>query len=425
MRSYATFLLVLLLPFEIHSHSIRKNGKVSPKVDLPIIVAHRGDKVQMPEHTIPAYEFAMAEGVDFVEPDLVLTNDSVLVCYHDLTIGSGTNVRDIKEFEHLRFDERNITIDGVVKTIKDDWLISDFTLAQLQTIKVIQKATGIRPKYFDKMFSIPTFDEFIEAVHKFTLKTESTDGKEKVVGIMPELKHPSYHNALRESPFYMEETFIRKLESYGYSVNDADASHCEYNTTIIPCSPVVVQSFEPKTIEYLHNTTALRLLALFETTPHNLRYLTYKGLAEMKGKMEFVSVWKELLFTGTLAEIEYNKLDYDEEEIEQLGGFIEPEKFVEFAEELGMKVGIYTIYSSWEDSKRGCSKSCTNETKTVELEYYFRIGVKAFFVEGVCESLRIRDGYFAREGGSSSGVRMGEINKLHLALIFFIIKIFL
>ncbi|CAL8071341.1 unnamed protein product [Orchesella dallaii] len=409
-QNYNLILLILLFPFEIFCHSIRNDGKPSlsssskAEVELPLIIAHRGDKVQMPEHTIPAYEFAMAEGVDFVEPDLVMTKDSQLVCYHDLTVGSGTDVRSREEFEHLWISERNITLNGEVKTIRDDWLISDFTLAQLKTLRIIQKETGIRPKYFDRMFSIPTFDEFMEAVHKFTFKVSSMDGKDKIVGIMPELKHPSYHNALNNNTSnQMEKSFINKLKFWGYSVNNSESSECTYNYTQIPCSSVVVQSFEPETIKYLHNTTDLRLMALFETTLNNLPYLTYKGLAELQGKTEFVGLWKELLFTGTLAEINYTKLTYDEEEIAALGGFIEPEKIVEYAEELGMKVGIYTIYSSWEDSKRGCALECTKESKNVELDYYFGLGVKAFFVEGVCESLRIRDGYFRRKDGGSSG----------------------
>ena len=95
----------------------------------PKIYAHRGEKVLMPEHTIPAYEFASILGADFVEPDLCVTQDNQLVCFHDLELGSGTDVKDHPEFDHLKHN----TSHGY------DWYIRNFTLAELKTLKVVQK----------------------------------------------------------------------------------------------------------------------------------------------------------------------------------------------------------------------------------------------------------------------------------------------
>ena len=53
----------------------------------PKIYAHGGEQVLMPQHTIPAYELACILDADYVEPDLVLTKDNQLVCYHDLNLG--------------------------------------------------------------------------------------------------------------------------------------------------------------------------------------------------------------------------------------------------------------------------------------------------------------------------------------------------
>ena len=120
----------------------------------------------MPEHTIPAYELACILGADYVEPDLVLTKDGHLVCYHDLNLGSGTDVQQHREFDHL--------ISGTSKGT-DDWYVRDFTLAELKTLKVVQKKVGIRPGCFDS-FSIPTFKEFMDTIHLMNYKLNRTIG---------------------------------------------------------------------------------------------------------------------------------------------------------------------------------------------------------------------------------------------------------
>ena len=52
----------------------------------PHVVAHRGASAALAEHTLPAYELALAEGADGLECDVRLTRDDHLVCIHDRTI---------------------------------------------------------------------------------------------------------------------------------------------------------------------------------------------------------------------------------------------------------------------------------------------------------------------------------------------------
>ena len=55
------------------------------------IIAHRGASGAHPEHTIGAYEAAVAEGADGVECDIRLTADGHLICMHDRTLGRTTD----------------------------------------------------------------------------------------------------------------------------------------------------------------------------------------------------------------------------------------------------------------------------------------------------------------------------------------------
>src|SRR3712207_6457951 len=58
-----------------------------PPADAPVLnVGHRGASGYAPEHTIPAYDLALKMGADYIEQDLQLTKDGVLVVLHDETL---------------------------------------------------------------------------------------------------------------------------------------------------------------------------------------------------------------------------------------------------------------------------------------------------------------------------------------------------
>ena len=133
----------------------------------PQLYGHRGEKVLMPEHTVPGYELASILGADYVEPDLCMTKDDVFVCHHDIDLRDGTDVKDRPEFDHLK----RKTDDGY------NWFIRDFTIAQLKTLRIIQQNIGIRPQDFNSYFTIPTFVEYLGTIHRMTFKLNRTVGK--------------------------------------------------------------------------------------------------------------------------------------------------------------------------------------------------------------------------------------------------------
>ena len=48
--------------------------------------AHRGASAYAPEHTLAAYQLAIEMGADYVEQDLAVTKDGVLICLHDASL---------------------------------------------------------------------------------------------------------------------------------------------------------------------------------------------------------------------------------------------------------------------------------------------------------------------------------------------------
>jgi glycerophosphoryl diester phosphodiesterase len=79
----------------------------------PIIIAHRGASAERPEHTLAAYERAIEQGADFIEPDLVPTKDHQLVARHESEISGTTDVATRAEFAARK---ATTTIDGEAKT---------------------------------------------------------------------------------------------------------------------------------------------------------------------------------------------------------------------------------------------------------------------------------------------------------------------
>jgi len=52
----------------------------------PLVIAHRGASAYAPEHTFAAWDMALAMGADYLEQDLQMTADGVLVVLHDATL---------------------------------------------------------------------------------------------------------------------------------------------------------------------------------------------------------------------------------------------------------------------------------------------------------------------------------------------------
>jgi glycerophosphoryl diester phosphodiesterase len=162
----------------------------------PIVIAHRGASGERPEHTMASYRLAIEQGADFIEPDLVMTRDGVLLCRHENEISGTTNVADHPEFADRRKEK---TVDGVTAT---GWWVEDFTLAELKALRAKERLPQLRPANtaFDGQEEIPTFAE--------ALALARAHG----VGIYPELKHPTF---LREQGVDPVPAFIGAVREGG------------------------------------------------------------------------------------------------------------------------------------------------------------------------------------------------------------------
>lgn len=170
-------------------------------------IAHRGASGYAPEHSEAAYKLALEQKADFVEPDLAVTKDGVLVCLHDDTLERTTNVAEVFPGRASQ-DPRA----GATKR----WLANDFTLAEIKRLD--------NGRWFDPKFAglrVPTFEEMIALVR----------GK---AGLYPELKSPPLYTA---RGIDMEKIFVEVVKKNRLDLPES-----------LKTTPVIIQSFDEATI---------------------------------------------------------------------------------------------------------------------------------------------------------------------------------
>jgi glycerophosphoryl diester phosphodiesterase len=240
----------------------------------PIIIAHRGASGYRPEHTLASYELAIDLGADYIEPDLVITKDGILIARHENEISATTDIANHPEFAHLKTTK---IIDGEIKI---GWFTEDFTIAEIKTLTAQERIPQIRPQNiaYNGIFTIPTFTEIIDLVkHK-------SQAIGRHIGIYPETKHPSYFKAIGLS---LESTLLLNLQGINL--------------------PVFIQSFEVSNLKELSQKTDLPLVQLINDIgkPYNfiinddprtyIDLLSQQGLKEIAEYAQAIGVHKNLL----------------------------------------------------------------------------------------------------------------------------------
>jgi glycerophosphoryl diester phosphodiesterase len=199
----------------------------------PLVIGHRGYPGLLPDHTLQGYQLAIDKGADFVEPDLVLTKDCVLIARHEPMLSATTNVGDLPQFASRKTIRM---LDGVMVT---DWFACDFTLAEIKQLRAKQPLPD-RDQQYNGLYEIPTFEEVIALV-----KTQ-TKTKGRVIGIYPETKHPTFHEKLN---LPISNLLLKALDKAGWN---------SYY------SPVFVQSFEVSNLQYIDSKSNVKLIQLLD-----------------------------------------------------------------------------------------------------------------------------------------------------------------
>jgi glycerophosphoryl diester phosphodiesterase len=171
----------------------------------PLVIAHRGASGYRPEHTLAAYELAIEQGADFIEPDLVVTRDGVLIARHENELSLTTDVAS-----HPRFAARRRTqmIDGRSVT---GWFSEDFLFEEMRSLRATERFARERPRNakFDGQFGIAALEEVVALVGR----ANQAGGRR--VGLYPELKYAAHFASLGLAPEKLLADTLKKADGSG------------------------------------------------------------------------------------------------------------------------------------------------------------------------------------------------------------------
>ena len=302
-----------------------------------IVIAHRGASGERPEHTLASYQRAIEQGADYIEPDLVMTRDGVLVARHEPEIGGTTDVADHSEFAGRR---RTQVVGGETM---DGWFTEDFTLGELKTLRARERLPKLRSANteFNGRFQVPTFDEIMQ----LALDTNRRRPGQPKIGVYPETKHPAHFRSLG---LPQEAAVLETLARYGYDA---------------PGSPVFIQSFDPQNLMQLRHMTRLPLVQLLE---HEVADLP--GMAKYA---DALGIAKALATAETVAQ----------------------------AHDAGISVHVWTFRAENEflpDDLKSGPDPAAHGNLPAEIERYLSRGIDGFFIDFPAVGVRVRDAFAAR-----------------------------
>ena len=222
---------------------------------VPVVVGHRGACAYRPEHTTASYDLAIDLGADLIEPDVVVSRDGALVVRHENELSHSTDVA-----AHAEFADRRTSKDVGGRPCTG-WFAEDFTLAELRTLRAVERIPELRPlnTAYDGEYGILTLGEVVDLARE-----RSTP--DHPVRVLAELKQPEW-SAAEDLP--MTELVAAELRRLG-----ADS----------PDGTVVVQTFDTEALRELRSDlgddgpTMLQLVN--DSAEHDV-LLTPAGLREV------------------------------------------------------------------------------------------------------------------------------------------------
>ena len=246
-------------------------GYVANVFAQPVVIAHRGASGYLPEHTLEAAVLAYAQGVDYIEQDLVLTKDGQLIVLHDIVLQTTTNVAQV-------FPDR-AREDGQFYAI-------DFTLAEIKRLNKYERQDAQLQQVYPQRyrakqgFQISTWDEQVELI------TELNRQFGRQVGWYPELKAPAWH---AEQGQDILKIYVESLNQAGMNTKEA---------------PVITQCFDWIATQALRQqyglqTKLVQLIAENDWTESSTDYdalKTEEGVAQMAKIIDGIGPWLPQLY---------------------------------------------------------------------------------------------------------------------------------
>jgi glycerophosphoryl diester phosphodiesterase len=241
-----------------------------------LIIAHRGASYHVPEHSLAAYRLALELGADFMEPDLVASQDGVLFAMHSVDLNVTTNVEQLFGATQGPWYSPTANRTGY-------WSFN-FTWAQIQTLRLSQRLPVARTTMYDGLLAIPSLAQILELIHHWNtvdlpatvLVVNVTDNNTQQQQPSPLQKYQAgLYVEFKQSAWIQNETGMDLVDllydniAAALSSNDNDTANNNNNDTskywkhLLPCFEsvrfdeyivpgLVLQSFNATDLERFH-----------------------------------------------------------------------------------------------------------------------------------------------------------------------------
>jgi glycerophosphoryl diester phosphodiesterase len=149
MRRYklAAVLMVILVAFAVPA--VGAAAQTESTLEGPVLnIGHRGASAYAPEHTFAAYDLALEQGADYIEIDLQMTADGVLVALHDKTLNRTADAPEGVPEQYCRGLVSKKTLEQIKMCDAGSWFSPEYAGEQIPTLEEIFQRYGTSVNYY-------------------------------------------------------------------------------------------------------------------------------------------------------------------------------------------------------------------------------------------------------------------------------------
>jgi glycerophosphoryl diester phosphodiesterase len=149
LRRYKLAAVLTIVLVALAVPTVGAAAQTQSTLDGPVLnIGHRGASAYAPEHTFAAYDLALEQGADYIEIDLQMTADGVLVALHDKTLNRTADAPEGVPEQYCRGLVSKKTLEQIQMCDAGSWFSPDYAGEQIPTLEEIFQRYGTSVNYY-------------------------------------------------------------------------------------------------------------------------------------------------------------------------------------------------------------------------------------------------------------------------------------
>jgi glycerophosphoryl diester phosphodiesterase len=149
MGRYKLAAVLLVILVALAAPAVQAAPETQSTLDGPVLnIGHRGASAYAPEHTFASYDLALEQGADYIEIDLQMTADGVLVAMHDKTLNRTATAPEGVPNRYCRGLVSKKTLEQIKMCDVGSWFSPEYADQRIPTLEEIFKEYGTSVNYY-------------------------------------------------------------------------------------------------------------------------------------------------------------------------------------------------------------------------------------------------------------------------------------